>query len=95
MQYLLSLCRKSVKQRHNYVRGLRTPLVLYNVTARLHSTEIIILFVLGPDRNSGGICSCPVPVDIAGTARTVENRYSLKSESLEMLLFIRYNSRFF
>ena len=48
----------------------------------------------------------PVPVDLAGTGpvpgqervfkmakRTVENRYSLKSENVLMLLFMKYNLR--
>ena len=54
--------------------------------------------------------SGPVPVDLAGTRpvtrflservfvkvakRTVENKYSLQSENVEMLLFMKYNLRF-
>ena len=59
----------------------------------------MILYLLGPDRNS---VSGPVPVDLAGTKpvprffservfkiakRTVENRYSLKSENVEMIFY--------
>ena len=47
--YLLSLCRKSVKQRHNYVRGLRTPLVLYiivYVKPRRHEIGVSLYLTL-------------------------------------------------
>ena len=53
---------------------------------------------LGPDRNSGsgGIWAGSGSVDLAGT-RLVPldyNRYSLKSENVEMLLFMNYNLRY-
>ena len=56
-----------------------------------------------------GTASSPVPVDLAGTRpdprffservfkvakKTVENKYSLKSENVEMLLLMKYNLRF-